>query len=99
MPPAGAAFPNDLGFTDTLVGNVAAPTSISFTSGGRMLVTTQAGAVRVFVNGALQATPALTLSGVCSSGEQGLLGSAVTASNEVFLYYTSSHDGDCWNRV
>ncbi|HEU4868876.1 MAG TPA: PQQ-dependent sugar dehydrogenase [Actinomycetota bacterium] len=99
VPSAGAAFPNDPGFTDTLVGNVASPTSISFASGGRMLVTTQAGAVRVFVNGALQATPALTLSGVCSSGEQGLLGSAVSAANEVFLYYTSNHNGDCWNRV
>jgi glucose/arabinose dehydrogenase len=98
VPSAGAAFPNDTGFTDTLIGSVASPTSVSFASGGRMIVTTQGGSVRVFVNGVLQATPALNLT-VCSTGEQGLLGSAVSASNEVFLYYTSSHDGDCWNRV
>ena len=63
-----------------------------------MLVTTQGGTVRVVVNGSLLPTPALSLS-LCASGEQGLLGSAVSPTNQVFLYYTSSHDSECWNRV
>lgn len=97
---AVATFPNDPGFTDVAVAQIASPTSISFTQDGRMLVTTQGGTVRVVVNGALLPTPALTLSPApCASGEQGLLGSAVTPANQVFLYYTSSHDSECWNRV
>jgi glucose/arabinose dehydrogenase len=46
----------------------------------------------------LQPTAALSLT-VCTGSEQGLLGSTVSPAGEVFLYYTSSHDGDCWNRV
>ncbi len=98
-PPAQAAtFPNDPGFTDAPVVQIGAPTSISFALDGRMLVTTQGGTVRMVVNGTLLPTAALTLS-PCASGEQGLLGSAISATNQVFLYYTSNHDGDCWNRV
>ena len=95
---AVATFPNDPGFTDVAVAQIGAPTSISFTQDGRMLVTTQGGTVRVVVNGSLLPTPALTLS-PCASGEQGLLGSAVSPTNQVFLDYTSSHDSECWNRV
>ena len=95
---AVATFPNDTGFTDVAVAHIGAPTSISFTQDGRMLVTTQGGTVRVVVNGALQPTPALSHA-VCQPGEQGLLGSAVSPTNEVFLYYTSNHNGECWNRV
>jgi glucose/arabinose dehydrogenase len=98
VPAQAAIFPNDPGFSDTLVGNVPVPTSISFASSGRMLVTTQSGDVRIFVAGMLQPTPATTIP-VCTGSEQGLLGSAITPTNDVFLYYTSSHDGDCWNRV
>ncbi len=97
IPAQAATFPSDPGFTDAPFAQIPVPTSISFASNNRMLVTTQSGSVRVVVNGVLQATPALTLT-VCSSGEQGLLGSAVSG-NEVFLYYTSSHNNDCWNRV
>ncbi len=99
-PPAQAVatFPNDAGFVDSAVAQIGAPTSISFAPDGRMLVTTQGGAVRMVVNGSLLATAALTLS-PCASGEQGLLGSAISATNQVYLYYTSSHNGDCWNRV
>ena len=97
---AVATFPNDPGFTDVAVAQIASPTSISFTQDGRMLVTTQGGTVRVVVNGSLLPTPALTLSPApCASGEQGLLGSAVSPTNQVFLYYTSSHNSECWNRV
>jgi glucose/arabinose dehydrogenase len=96
--PAGAAtFPNDTGFTDALFADIPVPTSISFASNNRMLVTTQNGTVRIVANGVLQPAPAVSLT-VCSSGEQGLLGSAVSGT-DVFLYYTSSHNGDCWNRV
>jgi hypothetical protein len=51
-----------LGFSDSLVANVAAPTALAFTPDGRMLIATQPGQLRIYANGALLATPALDLS-------------------------------------
>ncbi|MEO8586794.1 MAG: PQQ-dependent sugar dehydrogenase, partial [Acidobacteriota bacterium] len=81
------------GFGDALVATVGAPTALAFTPDGRLLVTTQGGALRVVANGLLLTTPALSLgSAVCSNGERGLLGVAVdpafAANHYVYLYYT-----------
>jgi glucose/arabinose dehydrogenase len=100
--PAGAAvLPS--GFTDTLVAAVGGPTALAHTPDGRMLITTQAGRLRIVQNNALLATPALDLgSRICANAERGLLGVAVDpqfATNRfVYLYYTSNSFG-CVNRV
>lgn len=101
--PAGAAvLPS--GFTDALVASLGGPTALAFTPDGRMLVTTQAGRLRVVQSNALVAAPALDLTGViCATSERGLLGVAVDpdfASNRfVYLYYTHNAFGACVNRV
>ena len=99
---AGAAVP--AGFQDILVqGSLAGPTALAFTPDGRLLITRQAGVLRVYAGGALLPTPALTLTGACTSSERGLLGVAVDpdfASNTfVYLYYTVNKAGTCFNRV
>jgi glucose/arabinose dehydrogenase/PKD repeat protein len=96
--PAGAVVP--AGFTDQLVTSVGGPTALAFTPDNRMLVTTQSGTVRVVENGALQATPALSLtSTICANSERGLLGVAVdpafATNGFVFLYYSFNRAGDC----
>jgi glucose/arabinose dehydrogenase len=81
-------------FTDALVAAVGAPTSLAFTPDGRLLITTQSGALRVYKNGALLATPALSFASanLCSNSERGLLGVAVdpnfAANQFLYLYYT-----------
>src|SRR5262245_57902540 len=99
--PASAALPPN--FVDQLVANVGAPTALAFTPDGRLLVTTQGGAVRVVQGGTLLATPALSLS-PCTESERGLLGVAVhpqfAANNFIYLYYTANIAGvGCKNRV
>lgn len=98
---ASSAVPS--GFTDALVTAVSAPTDVTFTPDGRMLVTSQSGTLRVYnpQTGALLAT-ALTFpsSQICSNSERGLLGVAVDpafASNGfIYLYYTHANvAGDC----
>lgn len=95
------------GFTDTLVTAVGAPTATAFTPDGRMLITSQGGSLRVFKNGALVATPALSFNGtatgsdpkICTGGEQGLLGVAVDpefATNKyIYFFYTARNGSDC----
>ena len=97
---AGAVVP--AGFVDELVATVGSPTAMAFTPDGRLLITTQQGAVRVVQAGNLLATPALNLAAqgvICSNSERGLLGIAVDpqfASNGfVYLYYTFNKGGTC----
>ncbi|MCM3875241.1 MAG: PQQ-dependent sugar dehydrogenase [Thermoanaerobaculia bacterium] len=85
------------GFSDVLVATVGGPTALAFTPDGRLLVTTQGGALRIIANGQLLATPALSLgSAVCANGERGLLGVAVdpqfTTNHFVYLFYTFNKD-------
>src|SRR6266545_2631283 len=91
-----AALP--AGFSDTLITDVGSPTALAFTPDGRMLITTQGGALRVWA-GTLLPTPALTLS-ICGGSERGLLGVAVdpnfATNRRIFLFYTAS---TCVNRV
>lgn len=94
------------GFSDVLVTPLGAPTAIAFTPDGRMLVTTQTGTLRVYADGALVATPAITFSStaLCTNSERGLLGVTVDpafASNGfVYLFRTfKTAGGSCVNRV
>ena len=89
---SGATVP--AGFTDSVVASgLASATSMEIAPDGRIFVTQQGGALRVIKNGALLATPFLTVS-VNSSGERGLLGVAFdpdfAVNRHVYVYYTTS---------
>ena len=82
------------GFTETQVASgLANPTAMAFAPDGRLFVALQGGALRVIKNGALLATPFISLS-VNASGERGLLGVAFDPdfanNNFIYLYYTTS---------
>ncbi|MGI8884869.1 MAG: PQQ-dependent sugar dehydrogenase, partial [Pyrinomonadaceae bacterium] len=82
------------GFTDsTVASGLSNPTAMAFAPDGRIFVTQQGGSLRVIKNGALLATPFLTVT-VNSSGERGLLGVAFDpdfANNQfVYVYYTAT---------
>ena len=95
------------GFVNESVAAVGAPTALAFTPDGRLLVTTQGGALRVVKSGTLLATPALsfntTASGadpkICSNSERGLLGVAVdpqfVGNHYIYLYYTARNGSTC----
>ncbi len=92
QPAAAATLPS--GFAETQVATgLAAPTAMAFAPDGRLFVTEQGGRLRVIKNGALLATPFLTV-GVNSSGERGLLGVTFDpnfAFNQyVYVYYTTA---------
>jgi glucose/arabinose dehydrogenase len=105
LPLAAATVP--AGFTDVSLFDLGSPTALAFTPDGRMLIATQGGELRAYKNGALLATPALTLGAgnVCSTSERGLLGVAVdpefAANQYVYLYYTYHvpSSSTCVNRV
>ena len=80
------------GFTETIITGIASPTAMEIAPDGRIFVCEQGGRLRVIKNGALLATPFLTVS-VDSNGERGLLGIAFDPSfgvqnNFVYVYYT-----------
>jgi glucose/arabinose dehydrogenase/PKD repeat protein len=98
----GAVLPQ--GFTDSLVASVPAPSALAFTPDGRLLITSQTGALRVVQDGTLLGTPALDFgSGICSDNERGLLGivadPAFAANHFIYLYYTAATASGCMNRV
>jgi glucose/arabinose dehydrogenase len=102
--PLAATVP--AGFTDSLVVTLGAPTALAFTPDGRLLITTQAGVLRIYQGGALLATPALTFpaSSICTNSERGLLGVAVdpefVPTGYIYLFYTFEKPGGaCVNRV
>ncbi|MGH9334615.1 MAG: PQQ-dependent sugar dehydrogenase, partial [Vicinamibacteria bacterium] len=81
------------GFAETqVVSGLTGPTAMAFAPDGRLFVCEQSGRLRVVKNGALLATPFLTVP-VSSVGERGLLGVAFDpgfASNRfVYIYYTA----------
>lgn len=87
---AAATLPT--GFTETLIASgLSNPTAMQFAPDGRLFVCQQTGELRVVKNGALLATPFLTLT-VDANGERGLLGVTFDpnfASNQyVYVYYT-----------
>jgi glucose/arabinose dehydrogenase len=82
------------GFTDQVVASgFASPTAMAFAPDGRIFVCQQGGQLRIIKNGALLATPFLTVT-TTSSGERGLLGIAFDpnfATNQfVYVYYTAT---------
>jgi glucose/arabinose dehydrogenase len=82
------------GFNDAVVASgLNNPTAMALAPDGRIFVCQQGGALRVIKNGALLATPFLTVT-VDSSGERGLLGIAFDpnfVSNQlVYIYYTAT---------
>ena len=82
------------GFTDAVVASgLSNPTAMALAPDGRIFVCQQGGALRVIKNGALLATPFLTVT-VDSSGERGLLGIAFDpnfVSNQlIYVYYTAT---------
>lgn len=82
------------GFSDsTVVGGLSSPTAMDMAPDGRLFVAQQGGALRVVKNGALLATPFLSLS-VDSNGERGLIGVALdpafATNGYVYVYYTTS---------
>ena len=89
---AAATLP--AGFSETLVASgLRKPTAMTFAPDGRLFICEQEGTLRVVKNGALLATPFLTVA-VNASGERGLLGVAFDpnfASNRyVYVYYTAT---------
>ena len=85
----GATLPT--GFTETQISGVSNATAFEIAPDGRIFVCQQTGELRVIKNGALLATPFLSLS-VDPSGERGLLGIAFDpnfqTNNFVYVYYT-----------
>lgn len=69
------------------------PTAMTFAPDGRLFVCQQGGQLRVVKNGALLATPFVSLT-VDSNGERGLLGVAFdpnfATNNFVYVYYTAT---------
>jgi len=81
-------------FTETQIATgLSSPTAMTFAPDGRLFVCQQGGQLRVIKNGALLATPFVTLT-VDSSGERGLLGVAFdpnfATNNFVYVYYTAT---------
>lgn len=102
--PLAAAIPS--GFSDVLVTTLPGPTGLAFAHDGRLLIAQQSGAIRVYKNGALLATPALTIASnrICNNFENGLLGLEVDPDFDVtgfvYVYYTAKRpDLVCVNRV
>jgi glucose/arabinose dehydrogenase len=92
--PAARAAALPAGFSETVVASgLANPTAMEFAPDGRFFVCEQAGELRVIKNGALLATPFVTLT-VDSSGERGLLGVTFdpdfATNNFVYVYYTAT---------
>lgn len=92
-PPFAAAAVRD-GFTETTVATgIARPTAMAFAPDGRLFVCEQGGRLRVVKDGALLATPFLTVT-VNSAGERGLLGVAFDpnfpTNSFVYVYYTAT---------
>lgn len=89
---AAATLPT--GFTETQVATgLQSPTAMAFAPDGRLFVAEQGGRLRVIKNGALLATPFLSVT-VSAVGERGLLGVAFdpnfATSQYVYVYYTAT---------
>jgi glucose/arabinose dehydrogenase len=89
---AASAATLPAGFQETTVASgLASPTAFAIAPDGRIFVCQQGGQLRVVKNGALLATPFLTVT-VDSAGERGLLGvafdPAFPTNHFVYVYYT-----------
>lgn len=80
-----------VGFTETTIAGISSPTAMEIAPDGRIFVCEQGGRLRVIKNGALLATPFVTLT-VDPAGERGLLGvafdPAFATNHFLYVYYT-----------
>ena len=87
------------GFSDAAIATVSAPTALTWTPDGRMLVTSKAGRVIVRREDGTQTTALNISARVCDDTERGLVGIAVDPAFEVnhfvYLYYTHEVRGAC----
>ncbi len=88
---AFAALP--AGFeVETLSGGLTLPTAITFAPDGRIFIAEKGGAVRIWKNGAVLATPLIQLTDVNTYGDRGLIGIAIdpnfSTNGHLFLLYT-----------
>ena len=87
------------GFSDAAIATVSAPTALTWTPDGRMLVTSKAGRVIVRREDGTQTTALNISARVCDDNERGLVGIAVDPAFEVnhfvYLYYTHEVRGSC----
>jgi glucose/arabinose dehydrogenase len=88
---------------ETPVTNLEVPWSMAFAPDGRLFLTERAGRVRILDPRTLTSELALTLDGVFSQGEAGLLGLALDpefAENRlVYLYYSAVAGAGAVNRI
>jgi glucose/arabinose dehydrogenase len=87
----------------TLITGLQIPWSMAFAPDGRLFFTERPGRVRVFQDGALVESPALTLDDVSAVGEGGLLGIALRplfgVNHQVYLLYTAATPDGAVNRL
>lgn len=95
--PVGDAFTTEDGVrfvVETPVMALTVPWSMAFAPDGRLFLTERAGRVRILNLTTMSAELALTIEGVFTQGEAGLLGVALdpefAQNRQVYLYYTAS---------
>jgi glucose/arabinose dehydrogenase len=88
---------------ETVMSNLEIPWSLSFAPDGRLFVTERPGRVRIANLSTPTSELALTLGGVYTQGEAGLLGLALdpnfAQNNFVYLYYSAAEGGGAVNRI
>ncbi len=88
---------------ETVLSDLEIPWSLSFAPDGRLFVTERPGRVRIVDFSASTSELALTLSGVYTQGEAGLLGLTLdpgfAQNNFVYLYYSAASGGGAVNRI
>jgi glucose/arabinose dehydrogenase len=99
----GGAVTQPAGFTrnETWITGLASATAFAQAPDGRLFVAEQGGTLRVVKNGALLATPFVSIA-VDSNGERGLIGVALspTFANDGFVYvYSTRTAGGAHNRI
>ena len=100
----GGSRTQPAGFTrnTSWISGLSSAIAFAQTPDGRLLVTEQAGALRVVKNGVLLGPPMLSVTAVDSNGERGLMGVAVHpdfANNGwVYVYHTTTDNG-AHNRI
>ena len=104
--PAGDVFTTSDGVRlrlETVAGSLEVPWSLAFAPDGRLFVTERGGRVRILDLARSSADVALTLDGLFTQGEAGLLGLALdpqfSTTRHVYLYYTAAIPGGAVNRV
>lgn len=87
----------NLGFTTLVNSGLNSPVDIANDGSSRLFIVEQTGAIRIYANGTLQATPFINLAGrISCCGERGLLSLAFHpqySTNGFFYVYYTAIDG------